>query len=91
MTWQEEFKRNITSAEALREVLPMTDEEYRLIHEEAERFPMAISRYYCSLIDPADPDDPIRRMAVPSSTGRDSKTTIRCTNTSRRSRRRGSP
>ncbi len=69
MTWQEEFKRNITSAEALREVLPMTDEEYRLIHEEAERFPMAISRYYCSLIDPADPDDPIRRMAVPSSTG----------------------
>lgn len=69
MTWQEEYRKNIVSAEALREVLPMSDEEYRLIHEEAERFPMAISRYYCSLIDPSDPDDPIRRMAVPSATG----------------------
>ena len=69
MTWQEEYRQNITTAEQLREVLPMTDEEYRLIHEEAERFPMSISQYYCSLIDPSDPDDPIRRMAVPSSTG----------------------
>ena len=69
MTWQEEYRENITSAEELRKVLPMTDEEYRLIHEEAERFPMAVSRYYCSLIDPSDPDDPIRKMAVPSSTG----------------------
>ena len=69
ITWQEEFRNNITTAEQLREVLPMNDEEYRLIHEEAERFPMSISRYYCSLIDPSDPDDPILRMAVPCSTG----------------------
>jgi len=69
MTWQEELRRNVTTAEQLREILPMTDEEYRLIKEEADRYPMSISRYYCSLIDPSDHDDPIRKMAVPCRTG----------------------
>lgn len=69
MSWIEEWKENITTAEQLRAVLPMTEEEYLRIREEAERFPMSISRYYASLIDPDDPDDPIRRMAVPSASG----------------------
>ena len=69
MTWMDEWKENITTVDDLRRVLPMTEEEYERIREEAERFPMAISRYYASLIDPNDPDDPIRRMAVPSRTG----------------------
>ena len=69
MTWQEELRENITTAEQLRELIPMTDEEYQKIKEEAERFPMSIPRYYASLIDPSDPDDPIRKMAVPSISG----------------------
>jgi lysine 2,3-aminomutase len=32
------------------------------------RFPMAITPYYLSLIDPRDPNDPLRRMVVPAAT-----------------------
>ena len=69
MAWQDEWKNNITTMEELRKVIPMTDEEYALIGEEAGKFPMSISRYYASLIDPSDPDDPIRKMSVPSRSG----------------------
>ncbi len=30
------------------------------------RYPLSVTPYYLSLIDPADPDDPIRKQAVPS-------------------------
>ena len=33
----------------------------------ADRFPMRITPYYLSLIDPNDPNDPIRRMCIPVS------------------------
>ena len=69
MAWQDEWKNTITTMEELRKVIPMTDEEYALIGEEAGKFPMSISRYYASLIDPSDPDDPIRKMSVPSRSG----------------------
>ena len=49
MAWQDEWKNNITTMEELRKVIPMTDEEYALIGEEAGKFPMSISRYYASL------------------------------------------
>ncbi len=32
----------------------------------ARVFPLAVTPYYLSLIDPSDPDDPIRKMVVPS-------------------------
>lgn len=38
----------------------------RRIAEAADRFPMRITPYYLSLIDPNDPNDPIRRMCIPS-------------------------
>ena len=66
MKWNEELQYNITSAEQLAEPLHLTEEEYRSIKRETEVFPMSVSRYYFSLIDPDDPDDPIRRMAIPS-------------------------
>ncbi len=37
------------------------------MREASLKFPMAVSPYYFSLIDPADPNDPLRRMAIPSS------------------------
>ncbi len=66
MNWTEELKNNITTAEELIEPLHLTDEEYRKIKREADVFPMSVSRYYFSLIDPDDPDDVIRKMAIPS-------------------------
>lgn len=66
MTWQEELKHNITTAAQLAQYLPLTEEEQQRIAAVIERYPMSISRYYLSLINPNDPDDPIRKMAVPS-------------------------
>ena len=66
MNWTEELRNNITTAEELIEPLHLTNEEYRKIKRETEVFPMSVSRYYFSLIDPDDPDDVIRKMAIPS-------------------------
>ncbi len=66
MTWAEEFKANVTTAEQLRDWLHLTDEQVENIREEIKMFPMSVTRYYLSLIDPDDPADPIRKMAIPS-------------------------
>lgn len=66
MTWQEEFKKNITTVDELARYLPLTEEERKRIATVIDWYPMSITRYYLSLIDPNDLDDPIRKMAVPS-------------------------
>jgi len=64
--WQSELKHNITSVEELESYLPLSDTERKDLTEVAERHPMNIPRYYLELIDPRDPHDPIRKLAVPS-------------------------
>ena len=64
--WQTELKHNVTSADELDSYLPLTAEERRNLDEVSARHPMNIPRYYLELIDPRDPDDPIRKLAVPS-------------------------
>lgn len=66
MKWQDLIKTNLTTADDLREPLHLSPEEYELIRREIELFPMSVTKYYFSLIDPNDPDDPIRKMAIPS-------------------------
>ena len=66
MKWQEMIRENITTAEQLCEPLHLSGEEYEHIRDEIELFPMSVTRYYMSLIDPEDADDPIRKMAIPS-------------------------
>ena len=41
------------------------------MQEILERYPMAVPEYYLSLIDREDPNDPIRRMCIPSLTETD--------------------
>jgi KamA family protein len=55
-----------TSAEELKEVLGLCNEEVRELDRVTRRYPMKIPAYYMNLIDPRDPEDPIRKMAVPS-------------------------
>lgn len=64
--WQSELKNNITSVEELAKRLPLSDEEKSQIAQVCKNHPMNITRYYLDLIDPNNPDDPIRKMAVPS-------------------------
>ena len=66
MSWQTLLRENVTTAEELTKCFQFSEEEYRNIRDEVAQFPMSVTKYYLSLIDPEDPDDPIRKMAVPS-------------------------
>lgn len=66
MGWQKELQKNIRSVDELKRHIPISPEEEESIRRVVEIHPMNISRYYMSLIDSNDKDDPIRRMVVPS-------------------------
>lgn len=66
MSWQEELRNGIRTAEQLAPILGWSPEETARRAEIIERFPMLITPYYLSLVDPADPNDPIGRMCVPT-------------------------
>ncbi len=50
----------------LTQKLHLTPEEVAKLEPIVENYPMQIPAYYLNLIDPDDPNDPIRKMAVPS-------------------------
>ena len=65
-TWADEVRRSVTSVAALDQVLTLSDDERRGA-ERAEQagLPIAITPYYLSLADKADPRCPIRKQCVP--------------------------
>lgn len=73
MHWQEEMKNNITDISQLAAVLSLTNEEKEQIGALLKHYPMSIPRYYLSLIDFNNPNDPIRKMSVPAVTEFDSE------------------
>lgn len=64
--WQSELKNNITSIEELQNYVSLSDNEKDAISGLIDLHPMNIPRYYANLIDKTNPDDPIKKMAVPS-------------------------
>ncbi len=66
MSWKEEYKKSITSVGQLAEKMTLSEGEYQKYDQIIARFPMMITPYYFSLIDPDDPADPIARMCIPS-------------------------
>lgn len=66
MTWQQDLKNNITTADELNEFLTLSNNETKKLQDILDHFPMAIPRYYLSLVNWQDPDDPILKMCVPS-------------------------
>jgi len=64
--WQRELSRLITSRAELEKLIDLTEDEAKAVDELREEYPIKISRHYASLMDPANPDDPIRRMVVPT-------------------------
>lgn len=45
--------------------LELSPDEISMLRTVTEKYPMAIPEHYLSLVDPGDPDDPIKRMCVP--------------------------
>lgn len=66
MSWAETLKTNLTTAEELQELLHLNEEDYTRLKNILEMFPMSVTRYYLSLIDWSNENDPIRRMCIPS-------------------------
>lgn len=65
MRWRDSQRENITSVEELGEILPLSQKEYFALKRVHRSYPINITRYYLSLIDPHDEDDPIRKMVIP--------------------------
>lgn len=63
-TWQ--FRNRVQTVEELAKFIPLTEKEQAQINHVTARYPLSITPYYLSLINPNDPDDPIRKQAVPS-------------------------
>ena len=61
-----ELEKSILTVKNLKKYVDFPPEEEKQLEQIAHFHPMRISPYYLSLIDWNDPDDPIRRMAVPS-------------------------
>ncbi|MGB3479634.1 MAG: KamA family radical SAM protein [bacterium] len=66
MPWKTELKNNICTIEQLKEYIDLTPLEQRQLKRVIEKHPMSITRYYLSLIDKKEPNDPIRKMVIPS-------------------------
>jgi KamA family protein len=63
--WQELLQQSIRNPEDLQSILHLSDAEARQMAEIAQNYPVCINPYYLSLVNPDDPNDPIRKMCVP--------------------------
>ena len=63
--WGWQMRNRLRSADDLRRFVEPTADEIDAIELLAQRFRFVITPYYASLMDPSDPDCPIRRQVVP--------------------------
>jgi lysine 2,3-aminomutase len=64
--WRWQLKNLITTPEQLAEYVKLSDGQLHDIERSAMVFPLAITPYYASLMEPDNPDCPVRRQAIPS-------------------------
>ena len=64
--WRWQVANRITTADGIAGFLGMAEAEKDDVEQCLSAFRMAVTPYYASLIDPEDPDDPIRKVCVPS-------------------------
>lgn len=63
--WKWQLKNRVTSLEDLSRIINTAPAEIESIKKEQGRLRMAITPYFASLIEPDDPDCPIRKQVVP--------------------------
>lgn len=64
--WQWQVRNRITDVATLKKVINVTDQEEKDIEAVLKKFRMGITPYYASLMDPDNPNCPIRKQAVPT-------------------------
>lgn len=65
--WRWQVSHRLTRLEELEAVVHLTPEEHDGILRATADFPLSITPYYASLMDPDDPRCPVRMLAVPTS------------------------
>ncbi len=65
LDWQAELSNNITSVAQLKKHIPLSTNEETALEEVVGVHPMNIPRYYLSLVNGTDPEDPIRKLSIP--------------------------
>lgn len=63
--WKWQVSRRISNLEQLKQVINITDDEERAIRDSEHLFRLGITPHYATMIDPDDPDCPMRLQAVP--------------------------
>jgi lysine 2,3-aminomutase len=63
--WKWQFRNRLKSLATLREFMPVTTDEAAAFAQGGMNLPFAITPYYLGLIDPMNPDDPIRKTVIP--------------------------
>lgn len=63
--WQWQQRNRVTTIEELEQLIDLTDEERSAFEKSHAEFHMGITPYYAALMDPKDPNCPIRLQAVP--------------------------
>ncbi len=63
--WKWQFRHRITSVEELARYIPLSSKEKAQINLVIKRYPFCVTPFYLSLINPEDPNDPIRKQAIP--------------------------
>lgn len=64
--WRWQLRNRILKPAQLERILDLSPEERQAIRADGESLPMAITPYYASLLDPADPAQGLRRTVVPT-------------------------
>ena len=63
--WRWQLRHRITTLDQLKEILELTPEEIEGIRHSKGRLALAVTPYFVSLMDPGNPNCPIRRQAIP--------------------------
>jgi lysine 2,3-aminomutase len=63
--WRWQLRHRITTLEQLKEIIDLTPEEIEGIKHSKGRLALAVTPYFASLMDPINPNCPIRRQGIP--------------------------
>lgn len=66
MKWQKILRESHSDGKQIAEMLGVCGDEAEKLQKIAEIYPVLTNDYYMSLIDKDDPNDPIRKMSIPS-------------------------
>jgi lysine 2,3-aminomutase len=63
--WRWQLSHRLNTAEDFEKIFPLTDSEREALSA-SDLFRVEITPYFVSLIDPNDPDDPVRKQVIPT-------------------------